>query len=92
MRPDRVILGEIRGSAAVTVLRAVNTRHPGSISTILAGSLARTIDQMAPLVLQQGARMAWGDVVKYVRDLLEIIKQLSRVGGKRDLERVCLVD
>jgi type IV secretion system protein VirB11 len=92
MRPDRVILGEIRGSEAVTFLRAVNTGHPGSISTIHADSPARAIDQLALLVLQQGTRMAWDDVVKYVRNSLDIIVQLSRVGGKRDVESVCFVE
>jgi len=38
MRPDRIILGEVRGSEALTFLRAVNTGHPGSISTIHADS------------------------------------------------------
>lgn len=92
MRPDRIILGEIRGSEAVTYLRAVNTGHPGSISTIHADSPTRAIDQLALLVLQTGTRMAWDDVVKYVRNSLDIIVQLRRIGGKRDIESIYLVD
>jgi type IV secretion system protein VirB11 len=92
MRPDRIILGEIRGAEAITFLRAVNTGHPGSISTIHADSPARAIDQLALLVLQTGTRMAWDDVVKYVRSSLDIIVQLRRVGGKRDIESVMLVE
>jgi type IV secretion system protein VirB11 len=92
MRPDRIILGEIRGAEAITFLRSVNTGHPGSISTIHADSPARAIDQLALLVLQTGTRMAWEDVVKYVRNSLDIIVQLRRVGGKRDIESVMVID
>lgn len=92
MRPDRIILGEIRGAEAVTYLRAVNTGHPGSISTIHADSPTRAIDQLALLVLQTGTRMAWDDVVKYVRNSLDIIVQLRRTGGKRDIESIYLVE
>jgi type IV secretion system protein VirB11 len=92
MRPDRIVLGEIRGPEAVTFLRAVNTGHPGSISTIHADSPLRAIDQLALLVLQTGTRMAWDDVVKYVRSSLDLIVQLRRVGGKRDIESVLVID
>ncbi|HVR91897.1 MAG TPA: P-type DNA transfer ATPase VirB11 [Novosphingobium sp.] len=92
MRPDRIILGEIRGSEAVTFLRAVNTGHPGSLSTIHADSPLRAIDQLALLVLQTGTRMAWDDVVKYVRRSLDIIVQLTRTGGKREIAQIMVVD
>jgi type IV secretion system protein VirB11 len=88
MRPDRIILGEIRGAEAVTFLRAVNTGHPGSISTIHADSPLRAIDQLALLVLQTGTRMAWDDVVQYVRASLDLIVQLKREGGRREVESV----
>jgi type IV secretion system protein VirB11 len=78
MRPDRIILGEIRGSEAVTFLRAVNTGHPGSLTTIHADSPARSIDQLALLVLQTGMRLSWDDVVTYVRRSLDLIVQLER--------------
>ena len=92
MRPDRIILGEIRGPEAVTFLRAVNTGHPGSISTIHADSPLRAIDQLTLLVLQTGTRMAWDDVVQYVRSSLDVIVQLRRVGGKREIESVLIID
>ena len=92
MRPDRIILGEIRGAEAVTFMRAVNTGHPGSISTIHADSPVRAIDQLALLVLQTGTRMAWDDVIQYVRSSLDVIVQLRRRGGVRDIESVLLLD
>lgn len=83
MRPDRIILGEIRGREASTFLRAINTGHPGSLSTIHADSPARAIDQLALLVLQGGLQMSWDNVVTYVRRSIDIIVQLDRIDGKR---------
>ncbi len=87
MRPDRIILGEMRGREALTFLRAVNTGHPGSISTIHADSPERAIDQLALLVLQAGATMGWEDVRRYILRSVDIIVQLERRNGRR-----CIVD
>jgi type IV secretion system protein VirB11 len=92
MRPDRIILGEIRGAEAATFLRAVNTGHPGSITTIHADSPERAIDQLALLVLQTGIRMAWEDVVTYVRRSLGVIVQLVRTESGRGISRILATD
>jgi type IV secretion system protein VirB11 len=91
MRPDRVILGEIRGSEAVTFLRAINTGHPGSISTIHADSPDRAIDQLALLVMQTGTKMGWDDVMHYVKRSLDIIVQLNRSRGRRTVESLAFL-
>jgi type IV secretion system protein VirB11 len=78
MRPDRIILGEIRGSEALTFLRAVNTGHPGSIATIHADSPTGAVSQLALLVMQTGIKMSWDDITAYVRRSLDIIVQLRR--------------
>lgn len=83
MRPDRIILGEMRSKEAVTFLRAVNTGHPGSLSTIHADSPERAIDQLALLVLQAGTRLEWDEIIRYVVRSLDLIVQLKRVAGKR---------
>lgn len=88
MRPDRIILGEIRGSEAATFLRAVNTGHPGSISTIHADTPERAIDQLSLLVLQTGIRMAWEDVVTYVKRSLNVIVQLERTADGRAVSHI----
>jgi type IV secretion system protein VirB11 len=88
MRPDRIILGEMRGKEALTFLRAVNTGHPGSLSTIHADSPERAIDQLALLVLQTGMRMAWEDVMRYIERSIDLIVQLSRRNGVRKIERI----
>lgn len=78
MRPDRIILGEIRGAEVLTFLRAINTGHPGSISTIHADSAERAIDQLALLVLQAGSRLGWDDVVRYVRRSIDLFVEIRR--------------
>lgn len=88
MRPDRIILGEMRGKEAMTFLRAVNTGHPGSMSTIHADTPERAIDQLALLVLQAGANMKWDDVVRYVIRSVDLIVQLKRENGSRKVDRV----
>jgi type IV secretion system protein VirB11 len=83
MRPDRIILGEVRGAEALTFLRAANTGHPGSMTSIHADSPERAIEQLALLVLQTGSRMAWQDVIEYITRSLDVIVQLERVAGRR---------
>lgn len=83
MRPDRIILGEIRGKEAFTFLRAVNTGHPGSMSTIHADSPERAIEQLALLVLQAGTQLRRADIVSYVETVIEITVQLVRAHGQR---------
>lgn len=90
MRPDRIILGELRGGEAFTFLRAVNTGHPGSMTTIHADTPARAVEQLALLVLQAGSRLARDDVRHYVRESVEIFVQLERRNGRRRVAEVLI--
>ncbi|MAY20219.1 MAG: P-type DNA transfer ATPase VirB11 [Erythrobacteraceae bacterium] len=83
MRPDRIILGELRGVEAFTFLRAVNTGHPGSMTTLHADTPQRAIEQLSLLVLQAGSRLSRDDVRSYVRESVDVFVQLDRLGGKR---------
>lgn len=88
MRPDRIILGELRGPEAFAFLRAVNTGHPGSMTTIHADSPESAIEQLAMLVLQGGTKLSREDVRHYVRNSIDVFVQLSRNGGRRTVEAV----
>jgi len=88
MRPDRIILGELRGSEAYTFLRAINTGHPGSMSTIHADSPAGALEQISLLVLQSHPGMRRQDVLDYCAQLLEIVVQLERKAGVRKVSEV----
>ena len=88
MRPDRIILGELRGHEAFTFLRAVNTGHPGSMTTVHADSPERAIEQIALLVLQTGTQLSREDVVHYVRSSIDVFVQLTRRGGLRSVAEI----
>lgn len=90
MRPDRIILGELRGREALTFLRAVNTGHAGSLTTIHADSPERALDQLALLVLQAGIGLGWDDALRYIRRSLDLVIQLSRTNGRRRIESVLI--
>jgi type IV secretion system protein VirB11 len=83
MRPDRIILGELRGVEAYAFLRAINTGHPGSMTTVHADSAEGAVEQIALLILQGGAKLTRQDVLDYVRASISVYVQLSRKGGRR---------
>jgi len=92
MRPDRIILGELRGTEAFTFLRAVNTGHPGSMTTIHADTPQRAIEQLALLVLQAGSRLSRDDVRHYVRESVDVFVQLERRDGRRRVSRILVAE
>ena len=83
MRPDRIILGEVRGDEAYTFLQAINSGHPGSLSTVHADSPRGAYEQLALKVLMSGANLSKDQVVAYVGQVLPIVVQLKREGGVR---------
>lgn len=90
MRPDRIILGELRGPEAFTFLRAINTGHPGSMTTVHADSPERAVEQIALLVLQGGTSLRRADVLHYVRSTVDVFVQLDRAAGRRSVRDVRL--
>ena len=88
MRPDRILLGELRGKEAFAFLRAVNTGHPGSITTVHADSPEGAIDQIALLALMGGVDLGWPMVKAYVRQVVEVIVQMRRVDGQRHVSEI----
>ena len=92
MRPDRIILGELRGREAYSFLRAVNTGHPGSMTTVHADSPERAVEQIVLLVLQGGTQLNRDDVRHYVSQTVDVYVQLTRSGGKRRVSEVVLRD
>jgi type IV secretion system protein VirB11 len=88
MRPDRIILGELRGEEAFAFLRAINTGHPGSMTTVHADSPERAIEQIVLLTLQAGTPLGRDDVRHYIKSTVDIFVQLSRVAGRRRVAEV----
>ena len=83
LRPDRILLGELRGSEASTFLRAINTGHPGSITTVHANSPRGAIEQIALMVLQANLGLKREEIIAYFRSVVDCVVQLSRVDGTR---------
>jgi type IV secretion system protein VirB11 len=92
MRPDRIILGELRGREAYSFLRAVNTGHPGSMTTVHADNPERAVEQIVLLVLQGGTQLNRDDVRHYVSRTIDVYVQLTRSGGRRRVAEVVLRD
>ncbi len=90
MRPDRIILGELRGPEAFAFLRAVNTGHPGSMTSVHADSPEGAIEQIVLLALQAGTQLSRDDVRHYVASTVDVIVHLTRVAGKRRISQVLL--
>jgi type IV secretion system protein VirB11 len=88
MRPDRLMVGEIRGPEGFTFLRAINTGHPGSMTTVHADSPRGALDQIAFMALQAGVNLSRSDVIAYARDVIDVVVQLSRTNGKRVVSAV----
>lgn len=88
MRPDRIILGELRGPEAFTFLRAINTGHPGSMTTIHADSPERAIEQLVLLVLESGTHLDRASIAHYVRSSIDVYVQLGRVEGARRITAI----
>jgi type IV secretion system protein VirB11 len=92
LRPDRILLGELRGAEAYAFLRAINTGHPGSLSTLHADSPARAFEQLALMVLQAGLGLGRAEILAYVRSVIDVVVQVSRTAdGRRMVTKVELL-
>ena len=83
LRPDRIIMGEVRGAEAISWLRAVGTGHPGSITTVHANSPEGAIEQLAMMSMSAGTELGRAELVDYVRATVDIIIQLGHADGSR---------
>ena len=83
LRPDRIVLGELRGREAVSFLRAINTGHPGSFSTVHANSPMGALEQLALMVMQTGLGLGRAETLAYAASVIDVVVQLERAGGER---------
>ncbi|OWV96881.1 P-type DNA transfer ATPase VirB11 [Rhizobium sp. R693] len=90
MRPDRLFVGEIRGAEAFAFLRAINTGHPGSMSTVHADTPMGAYEQLALMMMQAGMSSGYskGDLITYIRMVIPIVVQLRRDGGLRGVSEI----
>ena len=83
LRPDRLVLGELRGPEALAYLEAINTGHGGSITTLHAETAELALDRLALLVMQAGTPLTFAEVRAHVARSIDIVVQLGQHEGRR---------
>ncbi len=79
MRPDRIVLGEVRGAESLDMLQAMNTGHDGSLTTVHANSPRDALTRIETLVSMAGLNLATKAMRHYVSSALDLIIQIARL-------------
>lgn len=88
LRPDRIVLGELRGTETISFLRAINTGHPGSFSTVHANHPRGALEQIALMAMQAGIGLTRRETMEYAASVIDIVVQLDRIGGQRGIAAI----
>jgi pilus assembly protein CpaF len=87
-RPDRIIVGEVRGSEAYDLLEALNTGHAGSLSTIHANSASQALNRFASCVTQSGVDLPYDVIRDQIHACVQLVIHLNRVEGRREVSQL----
>jgi len=79
MRPDRIIIGEVRGAEALDMLQAMNTGHDGSLATIHANTPRDALMRLETMVAMAGLNISDVSLKRYVSSAIDVIIQVSRL-------------
>jgi pilus assembly protein CpaF len=90
-RPDRVIVGEVRGGEAYDLLQALNTGHAGTLSTIHANSASQALARLASCVLQAGVELPYIAIRHQIADAISLVLHLDRCRGHRQVSELLRV-
>ncbi|AJD89493.1 type II secretion system protein E [Jeotgalibacillus malaysiensis] len=89
MRPDRIIVGEVRGPEAFDMLQAMNTGHEGSLTTVHANTPSDAINRVEGMVVMAGMDLPTHIIREYIVGALDMIVQAERLGdGKRKIVNI----
>ena len=90
LRPDRILLAELRGEEAYYYLRNVGSGHPGSITSIHAGSALLAFEQLALLIKESGPGrdMPLGDIDRMLRATIDVVVHCDRIDGRRRVRQL----
>lgn len=89
LRPDRIIIGELRGAEAFSFLRAINTGHPGSVATIHADTPALAFEQLILMVMQKNLGLGREEIENYAKLIIDVVVQLKKAAdGSRYISEV----
>lgn len=89
MRPDRIIVGEVRGSEAFDMLQAMNTGHEGSLTTIHANGPIDAFNRLETLVLMSGMEIPVKAIREYIEKAIDLVVQIERLSdGRRKITSI----
>jgi pilus assembly protein CpaF len=88
MRPDRIVIGEVRGGEALDMMQAMNTGHDGSISTVHANSARDALSRLETMMLMAGINLPERALREQVASALDVVVQLTRLsdGSRKVVE------
>lgn len=90
MRPDRIIVGEVRGKEAFDMLQAMNTGHNGSLTTMHANGPMDALNRLETMVLMAGMEIPIKAIREYIVNAINIVVQISRLtDGRRKVTSIC---
>nr|WP_243310589.1 CpaF family protein [Fundidesulfovibrio agrisoli] len=86
MRPDRIIVGEVRGSEALDMLQAMNTGHDGSLATIHANTPRDALMRLETMMYMAGFNMTSSSLKRYISSAIDVVVQIARLSdGSRKM-------
>lgn len=92
MRPDRIIVGEVRGKEAFDMLQAMNTGHEGSLTTLHANSPGDALNRLETMVLMSGLDIPVRAIREYIEKALDLVVHVDRLSdGRRKVTSICEV-
>jgi pilus assembly protein CpaF len=91
-RPDRILLGEVRGGEAFDLLQLLNTGHSGTLSTIHASSAKQGLSRFTSCVLQSGVELPYSAIKANIGDSVNVVIHLERRPGRRFVSEVLEVN
>jgi pilus assembly protein CpaF len=90
-RPDRIIVGEVRGGEAFALLQTLNTGHSGTLSTIQANSAEQALARFASCVLQSGVELPYPAIRRLISESIDLVLHVERRRGVRAVTQVVCV-
>ncbi len=92
MRPDRIIVGEVRGKEAFDMLQAMNTGHTGSLTTMHANSPMDALNRLETMILMAGMEIPIPAIREYIENAIHLVVNVERLAdGKRKVTSICEV-
>ena len=91
-RPDRIIVGEVRGGEAFDLLQALNTGHAGSLCTLHANSSRQAVTRFADCVLQSGIELPHRAIMANIGSAVDLLVHIGRVKGQRTVSEIVGVE